>query len=78
MIEAIVKWKHLIHPNVVPFLGVTDKPIHFVSAWTPGVQLNKYITLHPGTSRLELVGISLFSPRILLTPSQVDWHCKWP
>ena len=76
MIETIVRWKHLKHPNIVPFLGVTKSPIHLVSAWTPGVQLNTYITRHPDANRLELVRISLLSSRTLLTPFQVNWHCK--
>ena len=78
MIEAIVQWKHLKHPNIVPFLGVTNEPIHFVSARTPGVQLDGYITHHPDTNRLELVGISLLSSQTFLRPFQVNWHRKRP
>lgn len=72
MIDAVFKFKYLTHPNIVPFLGVTDIPIHFVSAWTPGVQLNKYITDHPDANRLELVGVLLLISRVKLTPFQVN------
>ncbi|KAF9792019.1 kinase-like domain-containing protein [Thelephora terrestris] len=55
----IVKWKRLTHPNIIPFLGITDEPIHFVSARAPGVELNEYINNHPDANRLDLlIGIA--------------------
>ncbi|KAF9791978.1 kinase-like domain-containing protein, partial [Thelephora terrestris] len=53
--EEIIRWKRLVHPNIVPFLGITLEPIHIVSAWRPGVTLDKYTTDHPGANRLDLV-----------------------
>ena len=69
--QTVAKWKLLIHPNTVPFLGVTNNPIHFISAWTPGVQLSEYITAHPDTNRLELVGAPLPISRVTLTSLQL-------
>jgi serine/threonine protein kinase len=50
-----VTWKHLSHPNIVPFLGVTFDPLQLVSAWMPGGSLTEYIKEHPSKSRLVLV-----------------------
>jgi serine/threonine protein kinase len=52
-------WKRLRHPNVVPFLGVTNKPLQFVSEWMSGGTLTNYVKRHPGANRVGLV--SLFS-----------------
>ncbi|KAF9791269.1 kinase-like domain-containing protein [Thelephora terrestris] len=58
-LDQIVKWGRLMHPNIVPFLGITNEPTNFVWARTPGVELNKYITNHPDTNRLDLlIGIA--------------------
>ncbi|KAF9791946.1 kinase-like domain-containing protein, partial [Thelephora terrestris] len=55
----IVKWKRLTHPNIVPFLGITNEPIHLVWARAPGVELSRYINNHPDTNRLDLlIGIA--------------------
>ncbi|KAF9792026.1 kinase-like domain-containing protein, partial [Thelephora terrestris] len=51
----IVKWKRLTHPNIVPFLGITNEPIHVVWAQAPGVDLSEYINNHPDTNRLDLL-----------------------
>ncbi|KAF9792029.1 kinase-like domain-containing protein [Thelephora terrestris] len=55
----IVKWKRLMHPNIVPFLGITNRPIHLVWARAPGVELSRYINNHPDSNRLDLlIGIA--------------------
>ena len=71
-------WKRLAHLNVVPFLGIIETPVRFVSACIPGVQLSDYIASHPEANRLELVGVPFLIPRIMLTPFQVSWHRKRP
>ncbi|KAF9792023.1 kinase-like domain-containing protein [Thelephora terrestris] len=51
----ISKWNYLTHPNIVPFLGIANEPIHLVWAWAPGVELKEYINNHPDTNRLDLL-----------------------
>jgi len=52
-------WKRLIHPNIVPLLGVTPTPLQLVSEWMTGGSLAEYIKKNPDTNRLGLVGIPL-------------------
>jgi len=56
--EAIM-WKHARHPNIVPFLGITNTPFQLVSNWMPGGNLVGYIKENPGADRLDLVGFPL-------------------
>ena len=49
-------WKRLIHPNIVPLLGIIITPIQLVSEWMSGGDLPGYIEKHPDADRLELVG----------------------
>jgi serine/threonine protein kinase len=55
--EAVV-WKRLRHPNIVPFLGVTIKPLQFVSEWMPNGTLTHYVTKNPSVNRIALVSPS--------------------
>ena len=55
--QVIVTWKHLTHPNIVPFLGVTTDPPQLISDWMSGGDLPAYITNNPYTDRLCLVGV---------------------
>ncbi|KAF9644874.1 kinase-like protein [Thelephora ganbajun] len=56
--EAIV-WKHLNHPNIVPFKGVTFDPLQLVSEWMPGGELRKYVENNPGANPISLlIGIA--------------------
>jgi hypothetical protein len=68
-------WKRLTHPNIVPLLGVTLEPLQLISVWMSGGELREYITHHPGTDRLRLVGIPLLSYQVMLTPFQGIWCC---
>lgn len=52
--EAIV-WKHLKHPNIVPFLGVSGTPFQLVSSWMSGGYLMEYLKRRPDADRLGLV-----------------------
>ena len=62
-------WKHLAHPNIIPFLGITLTPLQLVSEWIPGGDLTEYIKKNPGADRPGLVGVPpvLFGPA--LTPA---------
>ena len=64
----------MTQPNIVPFLGTTNEPIHFVSAWIPGVELSKYIADHPDANRLDLMGVSLPVLSVMFKPFQANWH----
>jgi len=66
-----VVWKNLVHPNVVPLLGVTTDPTQLVSGWMPDVDLTEYIANHPDTDRLSLVGVPSVVLCDVLIPSLV-------
>ena len=61
--------KHLVHPNVVPLLGVTVAPFQHVSVWMTGGDLSEYIDAHPSADRLGLVGFHRTTPEDVLTHS---------
>ena len=50
-------WKLLSHPNIVPFLGVTDAPapLSMVLEWMPKGDVRRYVKEHPEVDRLQLV-----------------------
>ena len=52
-------WKKLRHPNVVPFVGVTQNPLQFVSEWMPNGDLMEYLGKNPGADRIGLVSSPL-------------------
>ena len=54
--KGAAMWKHLRHPNVVPFLGATFDPPQLVSGWVPNGSLIGYAAAHPEKDRLKLVG----------------------
>ena len=65
-------WKHLKHPNIVPFLGaITADPLQLVSEWMPGGNLTEYVTCHSDPDRLSLVGAPSIVFYSALTPSPV-------
>ena len=51
-------WKRLKHPNIVGFIGVTRRPLQFVSEWMPNGTLTEYLDENPGANRIGLVGLS--------------------
>lgn len=55
--KEVTIWKRLWHPNIVPFLGVTDGPAPFtmVSEWMPNGNVRQYVVEHPEVDRLQLV-----------------------
>ena len=50
-------WKHLIHPNILPLLGITIDPLQLISNWMPGGDLPDYIKKNPSADQLGLVGV---------------------
>ena len=45
----MVQWKYLTHSNIVPFLGIIDQPLQFVSVLVPRRSVTAYITSSPNT-----------------------------
>jgi hypothetical protein len=50
-------WKRLMHPNIVPFTGVTVDPLQIASEWMPGGTLTAYVNSKPHADRVTLVGL---------------------
>jgi hypothetical protein len=50
-------WKYMIHPNVLPLLGITTDPFQLVSDWMSGGDLPRYIERYPNADRLGLVSV---------------------
>ena len=59
-------WKRLRHQNIVPFIGVTQDPLQFVSEWMPNGTLTEYLTYKPGANRVDLVSYSLVITALLV------------
>ena len=57
--EAVV-WKHLDHPNIVPFRGVTFQPLQLVSDWIPGGELREYINKNSQANLISVVSLFIF------------------
>ncbi|KAF9789172.1 kinase-like domain-containing protein, partial [Thelephora terrestris] len=53
--EEAVVWKHLSHPNIVPFKGVTFRPLQLVSEWMPCGEIKEYIKENPQANLLSLL-----------------------
>jgi hypothetical protein len=64
-----VTWKSLLHPNVLPLMGVTMTETQFamISEWMEHGNINDFVKAHPDADRLGLVGFPFkflpFSPR---------------
>ena len=59
-------WKRLRHQNIVPFIGVTQDPLQFVSEWMPNGTLTQYLSQNPGVNRVNLVSFSLAITALLV------------
>lgn len=54
--EEAVTWKRLVHPNILPLLGVAIVPrVQLVSSWISGGDLPEYIEKHPDSDRISLL-----------------------
>ena len=60
-------WKRLVHPNIVPLLGITQ--LQLISDWMPGGDLPTYIKKNPDADLLGLVRVPLHDYQIELTPA---------
>ena len=71
--EAVV-WKHLNHPNIVSFRGVTFEPLQLVSEWAPGGELREYIRNNGHHILIGLVSLFLYTYNLRLTTTSVARH----
>ncbi|EIN03641.1 kinase-like protein [Punctularia strigosozonata HHB-11173 SS5] len=54
--QEAVYWKRLVHPHIVPFLGVDpQRPACIVSAWMDHGDVMTYISRYPSADRRQLV-----------------------
>ncbi|KAF9647764.1 kinase-like protein [Thelephora ganbajun] len=55
--KEVVMWRRIAHPNIVPFLGVSEAhaPLSMVSEWMPNGNVRGYVRKNPETSRLQLL-----------------------
>ena len=55
--KEVAMWRWLSHPNIIPFLGVSEAPapLSMVSEWMPNGTVRSYVRKNPETSRLQLV-----------------------
>ena len=71
--EAVI-WKHLNHPNIVSFRGVTFEPPQLVSEWAPGGELREYIGNNGHHILIGLVSLFLNTYHLHLTTTPVARH----
>ena len=55
--REVLAWRHLQHPNILPFIGVILERHRFamVSEWMDHGNINEYIKRHEGANRAQLV-----------------------
>jgi serine/threonine protein kinase len=91
--NEVVAWRHLRHPNIVPFLGVCDKStLCFVSHWMEQGTLLHFFKHHPSERRTSYVSFkrmtcdspqtSSSSPADIGYSSRTGFHalsgsCSW-
>ena len=71
-------WKRANHPNIVPFRGVTLKPLQLVSQWMPGGNLREHIGNNKNANLIDLVGPFLCAARQRFMCSLVTGHRQRP
>ena len=64
-------WKHLNHPNIVPFKGITFDPLQLVSEWMPGGELRDYVMNNRDTNLITFVRKFLSTSTQYFTPPQL-------
>jgi serine/threonine protein kinase len=55
--KEVVMWRKISHPNIVPFLGLSEAlvPLCMVSEWMPNGNVQDYVAKNPEISRVQLV-----------------------
>ena len=72
-----VAWKHLRHPNILPFLGVNLETHKYamISEWMDNGNINEFIEKHREANRMQLVSIRIVTA--LLTEIGVIGLFSW-
>ena len=54
-------WRFLLHPNVLPLIGVTMTETRFamISDWMVNGNIGDFVRMHPNVNRIRLVGSAL-------------------
>ena len=74
--KAVI-WKHLSHPNIVSFRGVTFEPPQLVSEWIPGGgELRESVRNNRHQILIGLVSLFLYTYDLRLTTTSVARHRK--
>ena len=70
-----VAWKHLRHPNILPFLGVTVSGcrLAMVSEWMDNGNINEFVEKDQHVNRTVLVRVALG-----YNVNQTDSLSSWP
>ena len=52
-------WKYISHPNVLPFLGISESLFWFsiITPWLPNGNIVQYTKNDPWVDRLQLVSL---------------------
>jgi len=55
--REVIAWRHLRHPNILPFVGVNLERRRFamVSEWMDNGNIREYVEKHGGVNRVQLV-----------------------
>ncbi|KAH8790440.1 hypothetical protein DL96DRAFT_1488202, partial [Flagelloscypha sp. PMI_526] len=68
--EALI-WRQLIHPNILPFMGISRTAFHdqlcMVAPWMQSGTITDYLEKHPTSDRKALVSLHFSSYQFLLT-----------
>jgi serine/threonine protein kinase len=75
--NEVVTWKCLRHPNIVPFLGISDIfPVCVVSEWMSGGTISAFLAEYPEENRLKYVclcAISVYLTDLVSDPADHIW-----
>ena len=60
--KEVILWKQLLHPNILPLLGVSTTlfPFCMVSPWMKNGNVTEHVRSNPEANRMELVRIIIF------------------
>ena len=74
--KEVAIWKRVSHPNIVPFLGVSEAPapLSMVSEWMPNGNVRGYVAKNPDVSRLQLVSSRVSRPQAQADDTLVTRH----
>ena len=59
--NEIVRWKYISHPNLLPFLGISETPplLSIICPWMPNGNIVEYTKREKGANRLLLVSVGI-------------------